>query len=389
MGSLILNSILSVPTLGSEAISLFDIGLAFVVFIISAVIFNVLIYVFKRATLHITRKTKMALDDKIISAIIKPLRYFSIIVSLLLAVLFIFPSVLDIEVYSFGTSAVNIDSIFVILFVFGFTYLVNNILMALIDWYEEEIAPKTKTTVDNQIIPIIKKVTTIVVYAIGLMIVLDLLGIEIAPLLAGLGIGGLAVALALQDTLSNFFAGMYMLADKPVEKGDYISFDNFEGYVEEISWRNTKIRSWDNNLIILPNTKLSQTTITNYSKPTKPVLRVMKIGVSYDANPEKVIKILYKTTKAIMRKSKVVDPKAEPVVKFSDFKDSSIEFKIIYGVINYTKRFDFEDKLKLEILKTLKKNKIEIPYPITTVYIKEEKSLLEKGSRKTKGRKKR
>jgi small-conductance mechanosensitive channel len=213
--------------------------------------------------------------------------------------------------------------------------------------------------------------TSVVIYSIGIMIVLDLIGIEIGPLLAGLGIGGLAVALALQDTLSNFFAGMYMITDKPIEKGNYISFDGYEGYVEEISWRNTKIRSWDNNLIILPNSKLSQTTLVNYSKPNKTVTRILKIGVSYDSDPDKIVKVLEKTVKDTLKSTDAGDSNTVPIVKFSDFKDSAIEFKLIYGVTDYTKRFSFEDELKLNILKEFKKNNIEIPYPIQTIYLKE------------------
>ncbi len=373
MDTLTLNSLIDLNLISEIPISLLDIGLVIAIFVITTSILNIIIHIFKKVTVKISEKTKMTIDDKLFSSMIKPFRYFSIIIGLLITIFLIFPELLAFEVYELNTQPITIEGIFVILFIFGFTYLINNILLALISWYKEELALKTKSNIDNQMIPIVKKMTSILVYAVGGMIILDLLGIEIAPLLAGLGIGGLAVALALQDTLSNFFAGMYMLADKPIEKGNYISFDGFEGYVEEISWRNTKIRSWDNNLIILPNSKLSQTTLVNYTKPNKPVTRVMRIGVSYDSDPDNVIKVLETTLKNVLKKTEGGDKKVKPVVKFADFKDSSIEFKLIYGVTEYTKRFSFEDKLKLEIFKTLKKNNIEIPYPVRTVYIKEQK----------------
>ncbi len=360
-------------SIADTPISITQILLSLLIFVISVGILNFLIYLFQRLTIKVVSKTKTNIDDKLFSSMIKPFRYFSIVLSLLIAVSLVFPSILSFELYELTKGAITLHYVFIILIIIGIVYLINRILLTIVDWYKDELSPKTKIHFDSQMVPIIKKIISVFIYGSGLLIILDLLGIQIAPLLAGLGIGGLAVALALQDTLSNFFAGMYMIADKPIEKGDYISFDNYEGYVEEISWRNTKVRSWDNNLIVLPNSKLSNTTIVNYSKPKKPVIRIMRIGVSYDSDAEKVMKVLTQTTSSLLGKTEGGDEKIEPIVKFGDFKDSSIEFKIIYGVTEYTKRFSFEDKLKLEIFKAFKKNKIEIPYPVRTVYMRDTK----------------
>jgi len=124
---------------------------------------------------------------------------------------------------------------------------------------------------------------------IGLLIAMDSLKISITPLLTTLGIGGLAVALAFKDTLANFFAGLYILADRPIRLGDYIKLEGGpEGYVESIGWRSTRMRTLFNNIVVIPNSKVSESIITNYFLPERRVSLVLNIGVSYDSGSRKV-----------------------------------------------------------------------------------------------------
>ncbi|MCC7552255.1 mechanosensitive ion channel family protein [Candidatus Micrarchaeota archaeon] len=367
------DEIININPIAELSVTLFDILLFLIVFGLILIILNILIQIYKKLMIHITEKTKTTFDNKLLMGTLSPLKYFSIILSLFIACSLLFPDFINFELYSLKQGGITVGHMFLILSIFGFTYLIKSIVYSAIDWYKDELCLKSRIKFDSQMIPILRKATAVVIYSIGIMIALDILGIEIGPLLAGLGIGGLAVALALQDTLSNFFAGLYMITDKPISKGDYISVDNLAGYVEEISWRNTKIKSWENNIIIIPNSTLSKSTIINYTNPHKSVIRILKISVSYDSDPDKVIKVLKKTIDSVGQKDDTFDKSMQPIVKFSEFMDSAIEFKIIYKLNDYTKRIAFEDTLKLEVFKALKKNKIEIPYPIRMVYMRDTK----------------
>ena len=132
-----------------------------------------------------------------------------------------------------------------------------------------------------------------VIVLIALLIVLDTAGVSITPLIASLGVGSLAVALALQSPLANFFAGIQILADKPIEVGHYIKLDSGEeGYVTKVGWRSTTIRALRNNLIVIPNAKLMDTVITNYYMPAKELSILMQVGVHYDSDLEQVERVL-------------------------------------------------------------------------------------------------
>ena len=129
-------------------------------------------------------------------------------------------------------------------------------------------------------------ITRILVLAIGFLVVLQTLGISIAPLLTALGVGGLAVALALQDTLANLFAGIHILASKTVQPGDYIRLSSGEeGYVEDINWRQTTVRNLSNNLVVLPNGQLAQANMTNFMRPEQQLTVLVQVGVGLRQRP--------------------------------------------------------------------------------------------------------
>ncbi|OPX40474.1 MAG: mechanosensitive ion channel protein MscS, partial [Desulfobacteraceae bacterium 4484_190.3] len=132
----------------------------------------------------------------------------------------------------------------------------------------------------------------VLILATGILIILQSLGISITPMLTAFGVGGLAVALALQDTLSNLFSGLHIIISKQVAPGDYVKLDTGEaGYVTDIAWRNTTIRAISNNMIVVPNSKLASAIITNYCQPEKEMSVLIQVGVSYDSDLEKVEKV--------------------------------------------------------------------------------------------------
>jgi len=213
------------------------------------------------------------------------------------------------------------------------------------------------------------------ILAIGFLITLSALGISITPLITALGVGGLAVALALQDTLSNLFAGIHILMEKSVRVGDFIRLESGqEGYVEDITWRTTRIRMLPNNMVVIPNSKLSQSIVTNYYLPEKRMSLLIPIGVSYSSDPERVEKILVEEAKKAIGEIPGLLGEPEPFVRFiPGFGESSLDFTLICQVREFVDQYLAQHELRKRIFKRFKDEAIEIPFPHRTVYLKEEK----------------
>lgn len=215
----------------------------------------------------------------------------------------------------------------------------------------------------------------IVVVAVAAIMAFDALGIAIAPLLTTLGIGSLAVALALQDTLANFFAGLYLLADKPIRMGDYVKLDSGEeGYVHAIGWRSTRIRQLANNIVVVPNQKLSQAIVTNYYLPEMRMSLLIPVSVSYDADPRRVVRVLTDVAKGAAASGApaglLADP--EPFVRFiPGFGDSSLDFTLVVQVREFTDQYVVQDELRKRILEAFRLEGIEIPYPQRVVHLQQ------------------
>jgi small-conductance mechanosensitive channel len=155
------------------------------------------------------------------------------------------------------------------------------------------------------------------IITIGALITLSAIGISITPLITALGVGGLAVALALQDTLANLFAGIHIMMEKSVRVGDFIKLESGqEGSVEDITWRTTRIRMLPNNIVVIPNSKLSQSILTNYYLPEKKMALLIPISVSYSSDPERVEKILIEEAKKAVNRVPGMIGEPEPFVRF-------------------------------------------------------------------------
>lgn len=210
---------------------------------------------------------------------------------------------------------------------------------------------------------------------IGLLIILSVLGISITPLITALGVGGLAVALALQDTLANLFAGIHILVEKSIRVGDFIKLESGqEGYVDDITWRTTRIRMLPNNMVVIPNSKLSQSIVTNYYLPEKRMSLLIPIGVSYSSDPEKIEKILVEEAKKAVGQVQGLLGDPEPFVRFiPGFGESSLDFTLICQVQEFVDQYLAQHELRKRIFKRFKEEGIEIPFPHRTVYLREER----------------
>lgn len=213
------------------------------------------------------------------------------------------------------------------------------------------------------------------ILVIGFLIILSVLGISITPLITALGVGGLAVALALQDTLANLFAGIHILVEKSIKVGDFIRLETGqEGYVEDITWRTSRIRMLPNNMVIIPNSKLSQSIVTNYYLPEKRMALLIPVSVSYSSDPEKVERILIEEAKRGVGEIPGLLRDPEPFVRFiPGFGDSSLDFTLICQVQEFVDQYLAQHELRKRIFKRFQEEGIEIPFPHRTVYLREEK----------------
>ena len=251
----------------------------------------------------------------------------------------------------------------VIITIFTATVVVARIVVGFINLYSRGAAGILPS------ISISANISKLVIYMIGLMVVLQTLGISIAPILTALGVGGLAVALALRDTLANLFSGLQILLSQQLKQGDYVKMSSGEeGYVTDITWRNTSFRTMAENLIIVPNANLAAASITNFHLPAGDVPVRVEVGVSYASDLEHV----EKTTLAVA--AEVQDgmgfPGFTPSLRYHTFGDSSVNFTVVMRASEFADQY----KITHEFIKRLHRRfcteGIEIPFPMRTVQIK-------------------
>ncbi|MCM2324524.1 MAG: mechanosensitive ion channel family protein [Oligoflexia bacterium] len=210
-----------------------------------------------------------------------------------------------------------------------------------------------------------------VLYSVGGLVVLDTAGISITPVLASLGVGSVAVALALQDTLSNFFSGLYLLADEPFRIGDFIRVeDGVEGHVEKIGWRSARIRTLGNNRIVVPNSKLASSRLTNFDLEDRELSLPIEVGVGYECDLSRVETVTIDVARQILSTTPGGVPSFQPAVLFHTFGDSSIGFTVVLRARQYTD----QALLKHEFIKALHKRYavegISIPFPQRVLHVK-------------------
>jgi small-conductance mechanosensitive channel len=213
---------------------------------------------------------------------------------------------------------------------------------------------------------VIRKLVNIGVFILLVLLVLGQLGYKITPLLTSLGIAGVAVALALQDTLGNLFAGFYILFDRPLKVGDYVQLDTGdEGFVEEIGWRNTKIRPWANNIIVIPNAKLAQSVIVNHHLPQQVQKVYIPCGVDYNSDLEHVERVCIEVGKEVMARIEGTDETWEPVVRFKEFADSNINFLLVLQIKEFGVQYLLSHECVKALHKRFREEGIEISWPVS------------------------
>ncbi len=243
------------------------------------------------------------------------------------------------------------------------TAVVVGKLIGLYSWTEDAMMSNTITRVMVQI----------GIWITGIALTMQAMGVSVAPVLTALGVGGLAVALALQDTLSNLFAGIQIIMAKQIKIGDYVKMESGEeGYVDDIGWRSTVVRALGNNLIIIPNGKLAQMVATNYNLPQQYMTVRVSVGVSYSSDLELVERVTLEVGNSVMEDNGGCLGNFKPFMYYESFNDSSIDFVVRLQVVRFEERFRIIHEFIKRLHKRYELEGIEIPFPQRVVTMAKE-----------------
>lgn len=335
--------------------------IAVLIVFLAFLVARICLYIFEVYLNRFAAKTNTKLDDMIIGAIKRPLYI----------IIFVFGVYLAFNYVDFPFSDfVEVTILFKIISVILITWVAFRLSDAIIKEYGYALAKKTDSNIDDVIIPVVDQISGILIIIIGILLILNLLEIRITPMLAGMGIAGIAVALAAQDTLSNMFSGFAMMVDQPFKLGDRIILDSGElCEVKEIGLRSTRLYNViDHAIITMPNSDVSNMKITNISAPDVKLKVRIPIGVGYGTDIDKVKQILLE----IAEEAPDVLNFPPPEAPFMEFDDSSLNLLLIVWIGNIRKKVDVIDYINCRIKTRFEEEGINIPFPIRTVYLERE-----------------
>lgn len=330
------------------------------VFLLSAIVLIVIRKLIFTAFDKWAEKTDTKVDDIIIDGLRYPSLYWLLAAAIYLGAVF---SEIPTGYADYGMTALYV------LVILSITFTAANIGARLVQNAIESRAGGVPAT------GISRAVTKVIIFAIGLIVIFHGLGVSITPLLTALGVGGLAVALGLQDSLSNLFAGIHILVERPIGIGDHIKLQTGEeGFVTDIGWRTSRLRDSSNNIIVIPNNTISKSTITNYSLPDKKSAVTVNVSVGWEADIDRVEAILIEVAQASANDVRGLLREPRPQVILSDVSgESAMNFALACHVYDYAARGQIQHELRKRIYKRLKAEGIPMPIPARAVYIKEER----------------
>jgi small-conductance mechanosensitive channel len=325
------------------------------VIIIGAVFFGWIFKRFIHGYLHkLAKRTTFKMDDLLLEAIER-----QIIIWLGLAAIYYIAKTMDfLQPYS-----ANLIKIVVLTLIVTITFTISKFLIGMIDeWSANQgrSLPSTKIFVN---------LIRAIILTIGFLVALDFIGVSITPMLTALGVGGLAISLALKDTLSDVFAGLHILLSKKVQVGDFIELESGQtGNITNITWRNTTILERTNNVFNVPNSRLSNAIIKNFDAVDKTFSARVPVGVAYESDLDHVEKVTIEVAKEVVSEIEGHDPNFTPFIRYSEFGDSSINFKVFFKVLDYGAQYPVIHNFIKSLLVRYNQEGITIPFPIRTLY---------------------
>lgn len=334
-------------------------GISIIIVLCSMIIAKLISLLFKKVLHRITQKTRTQIDNIIIHAIESPIIFGIMLLGIWIAI----HRLIEIDKF-----IKIVDNSYRILIVLNITWVFTRLIGNLIDiyWIKGNKADKKGHRNSDKMTPIVKRTIVTVVWVIGLIMALNNVGVNISALLGTLGIGGIAFALAAQDTIKNIFAAFTIFTDRPFTIGDTIKIDSLEGTVVDVRMRSTKIRDYDNRIITLPNYKVMDASIVNISvEPNRRI--ITKLGLTYNTTPDKM-KEAIEILKDIIEKTEFVITK-NSVVYFSDFADSALVITMIYFVDKKGNTKLTPSEVNMEILTRFNSAGLDFAFPTQTIYI--------------------
>lgn len=334
-----------------------DIILTAIVIILAVTIGKVVYWLTKTIVPKFTAKTKSKIDDIIIDMLEEPLVFALVLVGIYMGLkILTFPESWD-SIIEQGYKALIIVNVI---------WFIARFLDSFIEHYLLPLTQKSDTDLDDQLLPIVRSLNKILVWSIGILFLLSNFGINVTSLVAGLGIGGLAIAFAVKDMLSHFFGGITVLTDKPFKVGQRVRMAGFDGNIKEIGIRSTKMTTLDGTELVIPNGTVANEIIENVSREAARKIKMI-IGLEYDTSVAKLQKAK-KIISDIIKKNKSTQDESR--VFFTEFADSSLNITVMYWIIDQDRIFDAQDEINIEIKKQFEKAKIEMAFPTQTIHLK-------------------
>ncbi len=338
--------------------TILDYLIFFAILAVSIVLGKVVYYIIVNFIKKFAEKTETMMDDIIVDALDHPLVFFIFIIGLYVAY----------NTLNLNESVVLVFSNIVkILFIIDVAWFMFQFIDSFIHHYIIPLTEKTKTTLDDALVPIGRKLVKVIIVAIALIMIFDKFGYDITSLVAGLGIGGLAFALAAKDMLSNMFGGVSILTDKPFSINQRIRFDGNDGYVRSVGLRSSKVETFDGTQLVVPNSIIANAIIENVTREDRRRIKFF-LGLTYDTSTTKMKKAMTILRKIIKEQTGAEDCK----VFFDEFADSSLNLMVIYWISDLKNILKIKSDVNMRIKIEFEKEGIDFAFPTQTLYLQDE-----------------
>ncbi|MEN8163700.1 MAG: mechanosensitive ion channel family protein [Acidobacteriota bacterium] len=332
-----------------------DWGTALLIVVAALVAGKILYWVSKNLVSKLTAKTKTRIDDLILDLIEEPIVFGFTAAG-------IWYGLQTLTLSEKAEQWIGNGLQFVI--VLAITWLVARLLNSIFTFYLAPLAEASENDLDDQVLPIIRKGTTITVWSIGIIVALNNAGYEVGAVLAGLGIGGLALAMAAKDTVSNIFGGVMIFVDQPFKLNDRVRVSGFDGTIAEIGIRSTRMRTLAGTLVTIPNSVFSDSSVENVSEePSRKVS--LNLGLTYDTTPESMEQAMT-TLREIAAANDHLEEKI--VVSFNAFGDFAMNVLFIYYIKKDADIMETQTEVNMEVLRRFNVAGLEFAFPTQTLY---------------------
>ncbi len=331
-------------------------AIALAIIVASIIIAKIVFFIISKVVKKFTKRSKSKLDDIIVDMIEEPIVFAIIIAGIWYGINFL--NLTDWWVIFIG-------KVYYILIIFNVAWMINRLFDALVNEYLEPLIESSDSDLDDQLLPIARKGIKVTVWIIAIVVGLNNAGYDIGALIAGLGIGGLALAMAAKDSVANLFGGFTIFTDKPFTIHDRIKADGYDGTVEEIGIRSTRLKTLEGRMVTIPNALFASDSIENISSETRRKMS-LDLGLTYDTTPESM-QLAMDILQEIAKNNKSVDPQGV-VTAFTEFGDSAMVIRFIYYIISGEDIFFFISAINMEILKKFTENKLDFAFPSQTIY---------------------